>query len=186
MEISTKEYDTLMSNPREKGAWRLHEINWDAKNIPYKRNDLNWISSNYLHNTDEFPFFQFQITKAHGRVIGFWDETGVFNIVLLDPLHNMQPSAYTDYKLRDTSLARSDYAAAIASVEAAISSCSDDCQCRAIYGDIQDALAHGLPPHTMLVSMSDDIFDRSAKCIADGLAQTLSDIIDTGLKDLQY
>ena len=100
-EISSASYDELMSNMRAKQIWRLHEIDWSANNIPVLRQNLTWLDKPYIDNTTEFPFFQFQITTAHGRVVGFWDETGVFNVVFLDPLHNMQPSDYqTTYSTR--------------------------------------------------------------------------------------
>ena len=78
---------------------RYHKINWNQKNIPIKRGDLSWIDAVYLDNSDEYEFYQFQISQALGRIIGFWDENLVFNIVLLDPLHNIQPSKNYGYKV---------------------------------------------------------------------------------------
>lgn len=70
---------------------RYHKISWNATNIPIKKEDLNWIESEILTNDEEFPFLQFQISKALGRVVGFWN-SNIFNIVLLDPKHNIQPA----------------------------------------------------------------------------------------------
>ncbi|WP_416760853.1 hypothetical protein ACNI65_01880 [Roseateles sp. So40a] len=43
---------------------------------------------------------QIAISKAEGRLIGFFDEEAIFQIVLFDPLHNAQPSKFNDYKVR--------------------------------------------------------------------------------------
>ena len=185
-EISSKDFDALMTNFREKNAWRLHKIDWNHRSVPYQRNALNWIDRRYIENEEEFPFFQFQITKAFGRVIGFWDETGTFNVVFLDPMHNMQPSAHSDYKLREGVLAKSHFDAAICVVESVISACGTDCKCRPIYGKIQEALTASLPFETALVPMTADIFQRATACIQDGLADALSDILDLGLRQLEY
>ena len=39
------------------------------------------------------------MSKALGRIVGFFDEERTFNIVLLDPLHNIQPSKSHNYKV---------------------------------------------------------------------------------------
>lgn len=79
---------------------RYHKIDWDATNIPIKKDELNWIESEVLNNDDEFPFLQFQISKALGRVVGFWNNNlTIFHIVLLDPKHNIQPAG-GKYKYR--------------------------------------------------------------------------------------
>ena len=56
-----------------------------------KRQTWDQVDSVYLDNPEDYPWQQFQITRANGRVIGFWDEYHVFQVVLLDPEHNMQP-----------------------------------------------------------------------------------------------
>jgi hypothetical protein len=53
-----------------------------------------------LINEEDFTLWQFQVSTARGRIIGFWYETTFF-IVLLDPLHNMQPSRDYDYEVDD-------------------------------------------------------------------------------------
>ncbi len=185
-EISKFDYETLSTNIRAKQTWRFHMINFSADGVITPRSSFDWVATPYLSNPEEYPFFQFQITKAHGRVVGFWDETGVFNIVVLDPMHNMQPSDYSDYKVRETVLARTDYAAAIIAIEQTISDCGNDCQCRLLYSNIQRTLSHGLSQETMLVSMSEDSFSRCAKCVEDGLAQRVEEILIEGLIRLSY
>lgn len=185
-EISKADFESLSSDIRAKQIWRLHEINFSAKGVITPRSSFDWVAKPYLENSEEYPFFQFQITKGHGRVIGFWDENGVFNIVALDPKHNMQPSDYTDYKVRDTVLARTSYAAAIVTIEQQILDCGNDCRCRSLYSKIQVVLSAGLSQETMLVSMSEHNFTRCAKCVEDGMALTIEDVLVEGLNALSY
>lgn len=92
-----------------KNRWRYHEIDWNGPNVPITRADCNWIDPDYLDNPEEYPFVQFQVSMALGRVVGFWDENDVFNVVLLDPMHNIQPSSYSYYKVRPTKPLGSEY-----------------------------------------------------------------------------
>ena len=97
--ISNEKVDDFITNPRLKTNYRYHSINWSQKNIPIQRKELTWLHKDYLDNEQEFPLIQFQVSKALGRIVGFFDEEKTFNIVLLDPLHNIQPSKYYNYKV---------------------------------------------------------------------------------------
>lgn len=91
-QLGTELIDDVLRDYAKAGAHRFHAINWSQKNIPVSMEDLDWISADYRDNPKEFPMMQFQISKAQGRIIGFFDEKNIFQLVLLDPLHNMQPS----------------------------------------------------------------------------------------------
>lgn len=117
-DVSTKSIEFFVSNRKEKDDYRYHAINWNATNIPIKRADLNWIDKDILNNDEEFPFYQFQISKANGRIVGFWDvEQTVFHIVLLDPKHNIQPSKNFEYKVDDTNLLPCKYTSLLAEID---------------------------------------------------------------------
>ena len=73
-DLNGESIDAFLADPSKKDYWRYHEISWTQTNIPVSRKDLNWIPKDYLANKAEFPLFQFQISKAVGRVVGFWDE----------------------------------------------------------------------------------------------------------------
>jgi len=76
-----------------KDRWRYHTIDWNSKNIPITKDELNWVDKEFLENDIDFPFYQFMISKAKGRIVGFWNRGHtLFHIVLLDPLHNIQPA----------------------------------------------------------------------------------------------
>jgi hypothetical protein len=89
-------------------AWRYHAINWNQKGIPIKKTDLDWVPDKYLHS-EEIEFYQLQISQAKGRIIGFLDFENVFQIVLLDPMHNAQPSKNHGYAVNKTEKQVSTY-----------------------------------------------------------------------------
>jgi hypothetical protein len=101
-ELSSKKREAFIKDVVEKQNFRYHEINWSGEGVPIKRSDLNWVDEYYLKNEEEYPFVQFHVSQALGRVVGFWDENNIFQIVLLDPLHNIQPSKRFSYKVNDT------------------------------------------------------------------------------------
>ncbi|WP_406825429.1 hypothetical protein [Pedobacter sp. KACC 23697] len=113
-ELCKKEWASFEKDYVEKKAFRYHAIDWGSKNIPIQRGDLNWIDKHYLENEEDFPMFQFHVSKALGRVVGFWDGYHVFQIVLLDPEHNIQPSNYNAYKIRDTYFMNTVYGSLLA------------------------------------------------------------------------
>ena len=73
-----------------------------------KLDDLDWLPQDY-RDQDNYPLCQFHISKAKGRVIGFFDDKRVFNVVLLDPNHNAQPSKDWEYRVRSCSPVNDDY-----------------------------------------------------------------------------
>jgi len=102
-DLSEQTIDLLITDYTRRDAYRFHKIDWDATNIPLIRSDFNWLDKNVVENEEDYPFYQFQISKALGRVVGYFDETYQhFYIVLLDHKHNLQPSKHNDYKVDDT------------------------------------------------------------------------------------
>jgi hypothetical protein len=185
-ELSRKTVASTRSNRSEKLAWRLHEIDWSAKSIPIQRKDLSWIDAAYLNNEAEYPILQFQITKALGRVIGFFDERGIFNIVLLDPMHNAQPSAFAGYKVRATLVSETEVAALFQFVEQRIAVCKEpNCVCRTEYAEFHQAATKTIDGQALLVHVSDALFLRVTKCVSGGTADSLSSIIEIAMDALE-
>lgn len=89
--------DECISDPAKAQAYRLHPIDWKRKNVPIKREDLHWIEKDYLNDDENYPIRQFSVSTGLGRVVGFFDENHTFQIVLLDPMHNIQPSKHFAY-----------------------------------------------------------------------------------------
>lgn len=97
-ELSTQTVDKVILDGGQASADRFHAINWKAKNIPIQRSHITSIPKEY--SGEEYELHQFQVSKGEGRIVGFFDEKWVFNVVLFDPLHNIQPSKYNDYSVR--------------------------------------------------------------------------------------
>ncbi len=184
-DLCTKKVSDVLGSPAEKLRWRLHEIDWNHRGIPIQRSDLNWIEKKYLDNEEEYPFWQFSVSTALGRIVGFWDERGVFNAVLFDPSHNIQPSAYSDYMTREAPIAKGEFEIAIWHVESSIIACGDNCRCRGIYAAIQAQLTHRLHFSTLLVSMPDALFTRVTRIIEAGAANCVSDILEIAVAQLE-
>ncbi|WP_299200471.1 hypothetical protein [uncultured Amphritea sp.] len=117
-DLSDKEIENFISDAAEQNNWRYHPINWNQKNIPIQRKDLDWLDTCYRENPEDYPILQFQISKSLGRVVGFWDEKNVFNIVLLDPLHNIQPSQSHSYKVDPCSPLSCNYSSLLYDIDA--------------------------------------------------------------------
>jgi hypothetical protein len=82
---------------------RCHPIDWSAKNIPIAKDEIDWIGD---YSSDEIEFVQFSISTGRGRIVGFFDDEQIFNVVLLDPMHNIQPSKKRNYQVRATYIAQ--------------------------------------------------------------------------------
>lgn len=92
--------DVMGDRSMREGTLRIHDIDWAAKNIPIRPEDFDWIDERCRRLDGELALIQVAVSKAEGRLIGFFDAEDIFQIVLFDPLHNAQPSKYNDYKVR--------------------------------------------------------------------------------------
>lgn len=103
--LSEKSADGLLKDVQEKKALRIHELELEHGKSALTNNDFSHIPEKYRpDNNEDREILQFQISKANGRVIGFFGvDHAVFYIVFLDPNHNAQLSSYSDYKIREIS-----------------------------------------------------------------------------------
>jgi len=132
-DLSKEDRDSFLKDHRMKDANRYHLIDWDAKNIPIRRSDIDWVEKEVIQNEEDYPFFQFQISTGLGRIIGFWDENyRFFNIVLLDPKHNMQPSKDYDYKVDNTSIEHCELTSLLMDIDGikGLNCLIDGCRCK--------------------------------------------------------
>jgi hypothetical protein len=171
-------------NPQEfernkmlKTANRYHKINWQSKNIPYQRIDFNWISKDIMNNDEEFPFFQFQISKALGRIIGFWDLNRTFQVVLLDSKHNMQPSKVYDYKVDDTTELACEMTSLLVDLEGIknINCSNQNCEVKASLRKLPSSLNRG----NFVYALLDDVYYAELEQRLE--TRELKDIIELGL-----
>lgn len=100
----------ILEDKIERDFYRLHPINWNAKNCPIRIADLASVPQIIKDNVEDDFFWQFQLSKGTGRVVGFFNESlTIFYIVLLDPKHNIQPSKYYGYEVNETKEAITEY-----------------------------------------------------------------------------
>jgi hypothetical protein len=108
-ELSKMDRESFLRDPKMMDNQRYHSINWSHRNIPIQRNEITSMPPTYLNDNENYPLVQFHISKAAGRIIGFWDENRIFNVVLLDPDHNIQPSKRVGYQVKENGPLQSDY-----------------------------------------------------------------------------
>lgn len=139
--------EDFSSNRSLKEAYRYHEINWESRNIPIQRHDLTWVDKDIISNQQDFPFYQFHISKANGRVVGFWGlNQDVFYIVLLDPKHNIQPAGGKfEYRVDKTYTAPCQYTSLLNEIDRIKSiQCADKtCNIRSELQSIQEKSTFG-------------------------------------------
>jgi hypothetical protein len=116
-ELSKQTVSDVMDDLNVKDGLRIHNIDWASNNIPISRTDIDWVDEVYWNNPEEYPLFQFHISKALGRVAGFLDENRVFNIVLLDRRHNLQPSKRNGYRIQTTTTGECELTALVVRLE---------------------------------------------------------------------
>lgn len=129
--------EELILGNRGNKTIRCHPIQWDAKNVPIKRGDFYWLPKEVLYNDDEFPIMQLSISTSNGRIIGFFDKDGyVFNVLLLDYNHNLQPSKKDNYQLQSTTEGISQYTDLLNKVHLAFNSCPHQtCDIHVLFND---------------------------------------------------
>lgn len=107
--LSEKNADELLSDKNTKTVLRMHPLSLETGKTALKKSDFDSIPEKYRPTAEDCPVMQFQISKANGRVIGFFNENhSVFYIVFLDPNHNAEFCKYNDYKLRKISPCESE------------------------------------------------------------------------------
>ena len=93
-DLSQKTIEEVILDIPQKTAYRIHPINWGTSSLN-EEIFYKYIPENYRHKETEV--IQFQIERSKGRAIGYFDSDYTFQIVLLDPAHNMQLSNYNNY-----------------------------------------------------------------------------------------
>lgn len=164
-DLSAQEKDSFFRSPVTRDSYRYHEIDWSSIGIPIKREDLTWIHKDILSNEEEFPFFQFHISKAVGRIVGFWNPgASIFFIVLLDPMHTIQPSKFTSYKTRDADPLKCEYSSLLADIQEVKSSNCSDLECK-IKKEIQEIPTKQQTTNTFIFHLDDEYTELLKKLL---------------------
>lgn len=165
-----------------KAGYRYHPINWEQKNIPIQRGDINWIPPEYVDNEAEYPIVQFQVSKANGRIVGFFDENWNFNILLLDPLHNIQPSKDYGYAVNHCSPLACEYTTLQSKIERISQSQCNEPACG--FRQSLESLStdsFGLPPNAVIHFIDNDMAESANKHISEGKARSFTEIFENGI-----
>jgi hypothetical protein len=174
--------DEFFRDTETRQAFRFHAIDWQATNVPVQRADFDWLPKPYLENEDDFPFYQFHVSKGLGRIVGFFDERQTFNVLLFDPNHNIQPSKYTDYKIRPTSIGSCQFSAVVDVAHSVAAKCAvPECE---IKNTIRSVIYEETLVQTggiVICRLSDEQHDRFRNLRQDGKTGDISDILEMGL-----
>ncbi|WP_291362915.1 hypothetical protein [Acetobacter sp. UBA5411] len=176
--LSSEKVEDLINEREKKDAWRFHPINWGAKNIPISLQKLDWVPPEYINNQDEYKIFQFQISTGKGRVVGFFDENWIFNIILLDPKHNIQPSGRFGYAINKTHILEDNYSMLLSRINYAMSTstCTSSCTFKSTISEIYNS-----DKHMIYINIDSDELAKSEKLIKDGHASCHLDIYQYGV-----
>lgn len=182
-QLSADYVETVLKNHAMKGQLRFHSIDWQAKNIPIAQKDIPELPKHYADNP-EFALHQFQVSTGKGRIVGFFDENWIFNVVLLDPLHNLQPSKSFDYAVDPCWPLSCEITSLREGVKERIGQCQiDGCNAAKLVSN----LAHDHDQHTeqfeiLMVKIKDQSQLKWAKdMVAQGKAGSLAEIFEMGL-----
>ncbi|MET4153367.1 hypothetical protein [Bradyrhizobium sp. RT7b] len=175
--MSAMEVDEFLENRAYKDAVRFHPIDWNATAIPIKRSDINWIDKDYQN--DEYEFVQFHVSKAMGRVVGFFDEDNVFQVVLCDPLHNIQPAGDFDYRVRATSVGECALSRMVISYEQviALSPLLTTQQKAVVLAELQ-TFNIGMFEASILLAVSDAHLKKAYELCATGAVQHIGELLE--------
>lgn len=163
-------------------ALRCHPIDWNAKNIPIQRNELDWLPDEILTNEEDFPMMQFSISKSTGRIVGYFDrEPSIFHIVLLDPNHNIQPARKTNYQIQPTTKGISQYDELLNKLEK-IKKIVEDCpdkSCK-LHGHI--TAIEGLHNNIVYVGLDRDFYPTYQEILQ---KHSLQEILEQGILEFK-
>lgn len=180
-DLSLKDRDSLVNDSNLRNQLRYHRINWNAKGCKNKRVDFSWIDNDILENEEEFPFYQFRISKALGRVVGFWIYN-TFYIVLIDRKHNLQPSQYSNWKIKSTGSTGTNYDELLAQIDRIK---SDVYPCNRVscrYKPELDKIPHNKYEENILLHfISDEELCEIHKILDCGKANSIKDILLEGV-----
>lgn len=181
-ELSKIELEDFLSDKNSQAAFRFHAIDWKAKSIPISKSDIDGLAE---YDTPEYEFVQFHISKAMGRVVGFFDEENTFQIVLCDPMHNIQPSKIFNYRVRATHVAECELTRMALRYQNTIHQRSDLTQAQK--DEILAAIrAHNLTSFgaAILVTISEQQLASAYELIASGAVNDLGDLMQLAIDDV--
>lgn len=179
-QISGEFCDVFDKDLGKRNSYHYHEVNWQQPGIPIQRADMYWLPRDYLDNEAEYPFYQFSISSGLGRVAGFWDEANRFNIVLLDPHHNLQPVKDYDYQVTANSAMPNEHELLLAKlglIQDSSVSCNSE-RCETIKA--LRALNLNFQPYG-IVYVDREYYLKALEFLNDGTFNSVREILELGI-----
>jgi len=178
-ELCKIDIDLFLRDFNLKDSSRYHDIDWNAQNIPISRTDCNWVAQDIIENNIDYPFVQFHVSKALGRVVGFWD-INIFYIVLLDPLHNIQPSKRNDYKINDCNRLSCNYTSLLKDIDDIKRKCANCNTCN-IISELNSLPRRNNYSNAVIFYLDDDYLSHFKEITKN---RSISEIIENGVINL--
>lgn len=180
--VSRESLKRIQTDRLLQDSLHYHEINWGQTNIPIKRENLTSLPRDILENEGDFPIFQFSISKALGRIAGFWHDS-VFNIVLLDPYHNLQPLKEFNYRVTPTSEMMNEHEMYVANLHLIKSATTN---CAAGQCSTQKALefiaSHDQP--FGILYLNAEYFNNAKELMKTGKVKSVEELVEFGILHL--
>lgn len=170
---SEKRVDEFRADRASQDTLRYHLVDWGQRGIEIRREDLDWLPPVYRDNPEEYEIYQFEVTSGLGRFAGFWDEDDVFQIVLLDREHNLQPSKKHNWTTRKTRIAHSPHASFLTRVHELAKSVRCECGTSA---KLTKLVNDAIPDHVLIAHVDVELAKRVRICdfsITDLMAEVL-------------
>lgn len=174
--------ETFLENNRFRNVARFHEVIWDQPGIPIQRHEFTWVDKNIVENNEDYPFYQLSISASSGRVIGYFDEFFCFQIVLLDPLHNICPTQHTHYKVDPCMPLSCEFKLLLSQIESlqVNNQCDQDC------GNIEQLkqIKNNAIPTNAVVHFLDDLKLNEFNKVLKKFECSAADVLEAGISSL--
>lgn len=182
-DISKVNLSDFFDDYKQQDWFRYHPIDWAAHKIPIKISDLDWLGEQ--RHAEDFEMVQFQISTGTGRIIGFFDPQKIFNIVLFDPSHNLQPSKKFDYRVQATHIAECQLSKTIVRIQNAIVSSEhvDKSIKTQMLRDIQEQYSD-ITGGCIMIDVSDQCLEKIFFLVSSGMLVRMGDVIELAIDDL--
>lgn len=170
--------ELIEGNPSLRNTFHFHVVFWSKAKVKLRRSDLEWIPKEILENEDEFPMYQLSLGKGPLRVIGYWtSDSRVFNIVLIDPHHNIHIADGFESGTYCTNQLSAHYQLLCAVNDLACACSTSTCQCEAYRGVSHLTKAHGIKG---VIYVDPDVIEEALTLIHSQGA-TMTDLLTCGL-----
>lgn len=139
--LSDEKVSRLFQDRNFRSVVRYHPVVWGQPGIPISKEDLQLPRD--VADAEDLEIVQLAISRSIGRIHGFFDGNWCFNVVLLDPKHNLQPSKSHNYSVDFAPVLESDYGCLWAHIDALLGK-----QCKEDVCGIGRALSDALRGHS--------------------------------------